>query len=182
MESNRFDALARGLAGKSDRRTALKGLVGGVAALAGLRAVDSLARTTPTPGGGTANKPATAGKPTSTPKPTTAGKPATTGKDNAKGACNGTGGKCTSNSQCCTGAVCVDGFCCNAANVCTDSSADGFCANFHTVQTCGSCGNTCTTTVVNARPTCSKGTCGFECIDGYVSDGNGGCVAVTPTA
>lgn len=36
MDSNRFDALTRSLAGAADRRTALRGMAAGAAALAGL--------------------------------------------------------------------------------------------------------------------------------------------------
>ena len=56
------------------------------------------------------------------------------------------------------------------------------CGPTNTIQSCGSCGNTCTTGVANAQPACLDGsTCAFGCSAGFTMCG-GECVELTTSA
>jgi len=55
-----------------------------------------------------------------------------------------------------------------------DLSCNGSCVP-QNAQNCGTCGNACTTGVAHAHPTCSKGSCSFEC-DGTFTSCSGACV------
>jgi hypothetical protein len=58
---------------------------------------------------------------------------------------------------------------------------DGGCVDLGTPENCGTCGNACTTSLVNAQAECVNGTCSSTCSSGY-SLCNGACVQYSTAA
>ncbi len=184
MDGDRFDALTRRWAQTGTRRSLLRGLGGGLAALGiGAAAHRSAAAVICRQNGVLCAKGAQCcagycdGKTNrcSCPPGQTLCGDTCKVLDSDLANCGACGNVCpdrpnTAATTCIYGTcgfTCAPGF----AN-CNNNPNDGCETNLGAWDNCGACGNVCTTNAANAMPRCNGGTCEFQCFTGYKKCGD----------
>ena len=76
--------------------------------------------------------------------------------------CGGCGVQCTASEPMCSNGSCVSGCQPAAPTLCGQTCVDLQSDALH----CGSCEKACSTNIARAQPTCARGSCGFECMNG----------------